>query len=134
MDSSFVKICAFIIERNGLLLVEKRLISKETDPGKIVFPGGHVEEKESLLDACKREIKEELGVECEDYKKICKLYCVSSGKKIEKQETHYFSCKLKNGEPKTLEAEKIFWIKPSQIGMLDLEVDKKALKKYLEKN
>jgi ADP-ribose pyrophosphatase YjhB (NUDIX family) len=30
----------------------------------VVVPGGHVESGESLEEACKRELKEELGLEC----------------------------------------------------------------------
>jgi 8-oxo-dGTP diphosphatase len=132
MNLGYVQVCVFIIEHKGQLLLEKRLMSKATDPGKVIFPGGHIDENENPLDACKREIKEELDIECKDYKKICKLYYTSKERKQERQEVHYYTCKIKSGTPKTLEAEKLIWIKPNQFEKLDLDVDRKALKKFIE--
>ncbi|NQT07735.1 NUDIX domain-containing protein [Candidatus Bathyarchaeota archaeon] len=45
---------ALIVEKEGRLLVERRKLTKETDPGKVAIPGGHVEEGESLDVACMR--------------------------------------------------------------------------------
>ena len=51
---------ALIVLQDDTVLVERRGLHKATDPGVVVIPGGHVEEGESLEDACKRELKEEL--------------------------------------------------------------------------
>ena len=57
----FVNTVALIVEEDGRLLVERRKLTKETDPGKVAIPGGHVEGGESLEEACRRELHEELG-------------------------------------------------------------------------
>lgn len=57
----FVDTVALIVEKEGRLLVERRKLTKETDPGKVAIPGGHVEGGESLEEACRRELKEELA-------------------------------------------------------------------------
>ena len=53
---------ATIIESNG-----KFLFVEEVDHGQTVFnqPAGHLEANETLLDAAKREVLEETGLQCE---------------------------------------------------------------------
>jgi ADP-ribose pyrophosphatase YjhB (NUDIX family) len=55
-------------EKNEILLVKSR------DKGVYTVPGGQVEVGENLMEALKREIREETGVEVE----VGKLICVSS--------------------------------------------------------
>ena len=57
-------VVAAIIVRNSRLLICQRRRDK-TFPLKWEFPGGKVEPGESLTDALKREIREELGVRIE---------------------------------------------------------------------
>lgn len=47
----------------GEILVENRI--KKDWPG-LTFPGGHVENKETCLEACIREVKEETGLDISD--------------------------------------------------------------------
>src|SRR5213594_594894 len=54
-----------VLTRNGAVLVEKRRADDEADPGLTLLPGGHVEPEESLDQALKREIREELGIRVE---------------------------------------------------------------------
>jgi len=53
-----------------LLRQGKVLIAKRREEGKWEFPGGKVEENESLEDCIKRELKEELGITIENPKKF----------------------------------------------------------------
>ena len=114
---------ALIVEKEGRLLVERRKLSKETDPGKVAIPGGHVEGSESLEEACRRELYEELGLTCGDFSFIVKLPHRTESKD---QMVHYFSCDGWVGDPECHEAEEIFWIDRGQIDSFDFEIDRTA--------
>lgn len=60
--------CLFLNDKKELLILKPSY--RETWN----IPGGVIEENESPLAACKREIKEELGIEC----KINNLFVISS--------------------------------------------------------
>lgn len=57
-----VKVVAGFIEKDGKVLVVKRPTDKKRG-GFWEFPGGKVEAGESLQEALRRELKEELGIE-----------------------------------------------------------------------
>ena len=50
-----------ILKDNDLLLVVKRNESDNLFPGSWEFPGGHLEDGETLKEGLKRELKEEIG-------------------------------------------------------------------------
>ncbi len=56
-----------VMDQEGRLYLQKRSMKKDIAPGLWdTSVGGHVDYGESLLDAVKREAREELGVRCED--------------------------------------------------------------------
>lgn len=124
-----VDVVVLIVHRDGKILVEKRKLTKKTDPGKVVIPGGHIERKETFEQACKRELEEELGLDCNKFEFLIKLIHRTE---IEDQIVHYYLCKDWKGEPKCKEAERIFWISPEQTNVLDLEVDRKAAQEFFK--
>lgn len=124
-----VGVVALIVCKGRRILVERRKLTKRTDLGKVVIPGGHVEKGESFEKACQRELKEELEIECQKLKFIVKLLHHTD---IEDQMTHYFSCEDWKGKPVSYEAEKIFWVGPKQINILDFEIDRKAAKEFFK--
>lgn len=72
-----------ILKDNDLLLVVKRNENDDLYPGAWEFPGGHLEDGETLKDGLKRELKEEIGFIDDFYPMI----------------THYYDeVKQKNGE------------------------------------
>ena len=115
---------ALIVAEGGRVLVERRKLTKRTDPGKVAIPGGHVEEGESLAEACSRELSEELGLTCGDFKYVVTLPHRADQ---EKQNVHYYSCEDWSGTPICKEAEEIFWIDRDQFHVLDFEIDRKAI-------
>jgi len=57
---------AFIFDKKGNLFLMKSF----KWPGVYMIPGGHVELGESMEDALKREVREEVGLDIEDVKLI----------------------------------------------------------------
>jgi 8-oxo-dGTP diphosphatase len=125
---------AFIILKDGKVLVEKRKMNKKVDPGRIIIPGGHVEEGENALDACKKELKEELGIQCKRIDFVVRLPYIHP---VEKQNINYYLCRDIIGKIETNEAEEVFWINPvTEKNVLSTDtnddVDLRALEKMLE--
>ncbi len=50
-----------ILRDNNLFLIVKRNENDDLYPGAWEFPGGHLEDSETLKDGLKRELKEEIG-------------------------------------------------------------------------
>ena len=91
----------------GIVLNEKdEILMVKTYRGGWVFPGGQVEVGENIIDALKREIMEETGVEIE----VKELFCVSSNtckypgyngvKEVPTKVMFDFICRAKGGEPR----------------------------------
>ncbi len=120
---------ALIVLRGDEVLVERRGLHKETDPGIVVIPGGHVEEGETLEEACKRELKEELDLDCSSFTFMDRMLW-NTPKEI--QNVHYFRCDDWRGMPKKLEADEIFFIKTSDLSPIDIEKEREILEKYLK--
>lgn len=66
-----VAITAVIKNKQGnKVLVAKRGANEVAYPGKWAFPGGKLEQGERIIDALKREVLEEVGLEIEDKKRF----------------------------------------------------------------
>ena len=63
-------VSAWIMNDKGLILMQKRSLKKKKNPGVWSKTGGHVEYKEEPLQAIKREIFEEIGLEVNNYECI----------------------------------------------------------------
>ena len=87
--------CAsFLLIKDGQVLLEKRSEHKACDPNLVATPGGHLEAGESPEQALLREVKEELGVQAQQYVHVCSLYHPSS----ELQLIHYFAVLAWSGD------------------------------------
>ncbi len=117
---------SLILIRGGRVLVERRRMDRETYPGAVVIPGGHVEPEESYEDACRRELREELGVECLVFTYYDRMLCTTD---VEDQINRWFICEGWEGEPRCIEAEEIFWIGRGEVDRLDLEEDHRVVKR-----
>ena len=83
-----------VIRVKALLINEKNQILLGYSNGSYQFPGGHIKEKESLLDGLKREVKEETGmdIDTEDLKPFLKIiYAYKNDKR--KSEIYYYLIK-----------------------------------------
>ena len=77
------------------------------------FPGGKKEKNESLKKTAARELKEELGVDVDVFKKFQELNHAYSHFKIT---MHAFWCKIRDGEPTPKSSQKIMWVSLDDIG------------------
>lgn len=71
-DGSAVAVLPLTKEGETLLVVEPRLGSSKTVA--VALPAGYIEEKEEPLKAAKRELEEETGYTCDDYRLLAKYY------------------------------------------------------------
>ncbi|PMH01062.1 NUDIX hydrolase [Vibrio lentus] len=96
---------SFILLNESQVLLEKRSESKETDPGLITIPGGHIEKGENQVKALFRELKEELNVTPTEYTFLCSLYHPTT----ETQLIHYFVVSDWKGDITAQEADNVAW-------------------------
>jgi len=117
-----------IILNGNKFLVERRSLDEKIDPGIVCLPGGHVKINESMEEALKRELREELDIEMKGSKFVCKnFYIASNG---EKQNAYCFLVTDYEGKPVCKSAQEIFW--EDKIENLSLDVDRKTIIKLKE--
>ena len=104
------------IELTNMCLIcdgNKVLVQEKVGTKGLVFPGGHVEEGESLLESVVREMKEETGLTIEN-PKICgfKDWIQEDGTRyiVLLYKTHKFT-----GELKSSDEGRVFWIDRADI-------------------
>lgn len=117
-----------ILVKGAKFLVERRRWEETIDPGIVCLPAGHVEANESLEDALKREMMEELGIKVNGFKLVCKNFYVASNG--EKQHAYCYLITDYEGTPVCKVAQEIFW--ENSIENLSLEIDKTTVRKALE--
>jgi 8-oxo-dGTP diphosphatase len=110
-----VGVGAVIMNEDGKFLLMKRGPKSKSEVGTWEKPGGSVEFGETLENALKREVKEELGVAI----KIIKLLHVADHI-IDDEQQHWVSpayiCKIVSGVPKIKEPDKC-----DEIGWFSIE-------------
>lgn len=116
------------IELTNMCLIcdgNKVLVQEKVGTKGLVFPGGHVEEGESLFESVVREMKEETGLTIEN-PKVC-------GFKdwIQEDGTRYIVLLYKTdkftGELKSSDEGRVFWIDRAEINSVNLIWNMKEL-------
>ncbi len=130
-----------IVAAAGIVLNEKNeILMVKTYRGGWVFPGGQVEVGENVIDALKREIMEETGVEAE----VGELFCVSSNtckypgyngvKEVPTKVMFDFICRAKGGEPRPSDenSESAYFPKDEAARIITAPAIIERFKAYLE--
>ncbi len=138
IDYIGVGVGAIIINDEGKVFLAKRGQKAKNERGTWEFPGGGVEFGEKLVDAIKREMREEFGVEIEVIKQIETLDHL-----IPEENQHWiaptFIAKIIKGEPDIMEEDKceaIGWFDinnlPKPLSIIT-QISLPELRKYLGK-
>ena len=104
-------VAAAIIRRNDLILLSRRKPTAHL-PNLWEFPGGKVEAGESLTDALRRELQEELGIDVivnDEY------YATTHHYPTKSVELHFFNCSIIDGEPRALDVAEFRWVKTNDL-------------------
>ncbi len=96
---------SFLLVSEGRVLLEKRSMTKASDPGLVAIPGGHMEDGETKEQTLVRELGEELDLEPVSFGYLCTLYHPTN----ELQLIHYYVVSAWAGDLRVLEADEVFW-------------------------
>ena len=131
--NNVIKVVAALTKYENKYLIAKRIKGDEGAAGKWEYPGGKIEEKESLFDAIKREMKEEFYLDVEPIKEITKntteyptrtievtlILCTSSTNNLKMNIRDHSDYK---------------WVTIDELEYYDFALSDKELTKYLLKN
>ncbi len=102
---------AVIWNDQGKILIDRRP-QKGLLGGLWEFPGGKLEEGETLEDCVAREVQEELAIEIEVGEKIMTLDHAYTHFKVT---LNVFRCKHLTGEPQTIECDEVRWVELNEL-------------------
>lgn len=105
-----IEVVAAVIERNGEILIARRPPGTHL-AGFWEFPGGKPGPGESLEQALRREIAEELGTDATVGALVETVDWVYPDKRVR---LHFFHCAV-TGEPRPLEGQEVLWVKPEEL-------------------
>ena len=108
-------VVAAVIKKDNLYLVTQRNRNKHMGL-KWEFPGGKIEVNETLKEALKREIYEELNININVYEKLAEESYKDSEINIV---LHYFLCSIKDGVINLNEHEAMEWIDKTDFDKYD---------------
>ncbi|MCF7832374.1 MAG: (deoxy)nucleoside triphosphate pyrophosphohydrolase [Candidatus Marinimicrobia bacterium] len=123
-----LQVVAGIIELDGFILLCQRHRDSRRFPLKWEFPGGKVETGESPIDAIKRELEEELGIQVVDPEKLDAYSFGYPGE--EDFHLHIFKIHTYENTIQNRQFETMSWVRPEEILNFDmLEGDLPFVKK-----
>ena len=105
---------AIIRNQQGEILIDRRLPGG-TFGGFWEFPGGKIEQNETVEDCIKREIIEELGLNIEVGEHLITVNHTYLGETDLHITLIAHYCKYLGGEPQLLECQEISWVKPEHL-------------------
>lgn len=117
-----------MVYKNNQILVQKR--TKKDWPG-LTFPGGHVEKDENFMEAVKREVKEETGLNLKH-----PILCgIEEFKSLHGEERHiilFYKCNEFSGKIHSSKEGNVFWINRSDLNKYKLSNDFTRMLKVIE--
>lgn len=123
-------IAAAIIERDGKILIARRA-KNDSLLGKWEFPGGKLEEGETLQECLKRELFEELGINAQ----VGEYFCTSSfSDKNSLFDMCVFKVSFFSGEPTLYEHSEIAWVTTVELSDYEMPEPDLPIVKLLQKN
>ena len=141
MDKEVRVLPTHIIAAAGIVINEKdEVLMEKANHGGWVFPGGQVEVGENVIDAVKREVMEETGVEI----KVGEVFCISSNtckypgyngvKEVPTKIMLDFLCRAKGGIPRPSDenAESAFFSRDKARELITAPAVAERFKAYLE--
>ena len=141
MDKDVRVLPTHIIAAAGIVINEKdEVLMVKANHGGWVFPGGQVEVGENVIDAVKREVMEETGIEIE----VGEVFCISSNtckypgyngvKEVPTKIMLDFLCRAKGGIPRPSDenAESAFFSRQKARELITAPAVAERFKAYLE--
>jgi 8-oxo-dGTP pyrophosphatase MutT (NUDIX family) len=141
MDKDVRVLPTHIIAAAGIVINEKdEVLMVKANHGGWVFPGGQVEVGENVIDAVKREVMEETGIEIE----VGEVFCISSNtckypgyngvKEVPTKIMLDFLCRAKGGIPRPSDenAESAFFSREKARELITAPAVAERFKAYLE--
>jgi 8-oxo-dGTP diphosphatase len=114
-------VAAALWNRAGELLIAQRPEGKPL-AGRWEFPGGKVDGTESELEALRRELREELGVEVEAARPLMRINASYPEREIE---LSLWMVDAFYGTPRALDGQRLKWVAPGALYAQDiLEADR----------
>lgn len=123
--AALTEVTAAVIERNGKYLVSRR---PREDENVWEFPGGTLEEGETLQQCLQREILEELGMDVDVGDEIKVVRTSRGGKDLR---IHFYECKITAGKPMALGCREFSWLAPKDLLRLPFAAADKEMAKAL---
>ena len=124
-ENAPTQVTAAVIEKNGKYLVTRR---PREDENVWEFPGGTLEEGETLQDCLKREISEELGMDIEVGEEI---KMVKASRDDRELHIHFYACRITAGKPIALGCREFSWLAPKDLMRLPFAAADKEMAREL---
>ncbi|MGE5819446.1 MAG: (deoxy)nucleoside triphosphate pyrophosphohydrolase, partial [Deltaproteobacteria bacterium] len=131
-NAKAIEVVAGLIVRDGRLLICQRSAAAKF-PLKWEFPGGKVEPGEDPVEALRRELREELGIEIVESKEIARH--VHDYNDMPPVELRFYQVITYQGEVKNLIFQQVVWAEPRNLKQFDfLEGDLPLIKTLTDAN
>lgn len=125
-----ITVVAALIEKDGKVLIAKRLEGDAPAANKWEFPGGKIEPGETEMAAIEREIREEFGVEVKATEFITNNICEYPDRTID---LRLYRCKYVSGEFDLIVHSAYNWVTIPELLTYELAPADIPLAEYLNK-